>query len=143
MHGTNVSLRKQDITSSSSLNASNTGSTIAGGVPSGGVLTDNLQNKLIAKHQMNLTLAPSSTTSGGIGPTNSFLTVKNAVNNGNSKNNNKAYMQQIKSVDEVIVDKRGGGGQPAHGNKSDATTAVDTSNGTSSLNQKSNEVFKQ
>jgi hypothetical protein len=93
---------------------------------------------------MNMTLVPTSTASGGIGPTNSFLTVKNAVNNGNSKNNNKAYMQQIKSADEVIVEKRGGGAvQPNHGNKSDATTAVDTSHAASSLNQRSNEVFKQ
>jgi len=64
-----------------------------------------------------------------VGPTNSFLTVKNATANGNSKNNNKAYMQHIKSADEVIVEKRGGvvGSAMILGTKSDATTAADTS----------------
>lgn len=72
----------------------------------------------------------------GIGPVNSFLTVKNAENNGNSKNNNKAYMQHLKSADEVIVEKRGaiGGGAGVLVNKSDATTAADTSHLTSSMN---------
>ena len=82
---------------------------------------------------MNMTVGSGT---GGIGPTNSFLTVKNAVNNGNSKNNNKAYMQHLKSADEVIVEKRGamGGATVILGNKSEATTAADTSHIASSMN---------
>jgi hypothetical protein len=94
---------------------------------------------------MNRTIGPGQ---GGIGPSNSFLTVKNTVNDGNSKNNNKAYMQHIKSADEVINEKRGavdGGGAVGGplGNKSDATTAAETSHATSSLNHKSSEVYRQ
>ena len=94
---------------------------------------------------MNRTIGPGQ---GGIGPSNSFLTVKNTVNDGNSKNNNKAYMQHIKSADEVINEKRGaveGGGAAGGplGNKSDATTAAETSHATSSLNHKSNEAYRQ
>ena len=81
-----------------------------------------------------MTLAPG--TGAVIGPANSFLTVKNAENNGNSKNNNKAYMQHLKSADEVIVEKRGviGGGTGVLANKSDATTAADTFHVASSMN---------
>lgn len=91
---------------------------------------------------MNMTLGTG--TGGGAGgtygPANSFLTVKNAVNNGNSKNNNKSYMQHLKSADEVLVDKRGVvGGNATLGNKSEATTTADTYHVTSSLNQRVNE----
>jgi hypothetical protein len=94
---------------------------------------------------MNRTVGPGQ---GGIGPSNSFLTVKNTANDGNSKNNNKAYMQHIKSADEVINEKRvgvdGGGaaGVPL-GNKSDATTAAETSHAASSMNHKSTEAYRQ
>jgi acetyl-CoA carboxylase beta subunit len=82
---------------------------------------------------MNMTVGTG--TPAVIGPANSFLTVKNAVNNGNSKNNNKAYMQHLKSADEAIVEKRGVlGGTGALGNKSDAATAADTSHMASSMN---------
>ena len=94
---------------------------------------------------MNRTIGPGQ---GGIGPSNSFLTVKNTVNDGNSKNNNKAYMQHIKSADEVINEKRGavdgsGAAGGPLGNKSDATTAAETSHAASSLNHKSSEVYRQ
>ena len=57
-------------------------------------------------------------------------------------------MQQIKSADDVINEKRGGvdGGGAAGGalgNKSDATTVAETSHATSSINPKSNEVYRQ
>lgn len=91
---------------------------------------------------MNMTAGTASGNS--IGPANSFLTVKNAVNNGNSKNNNKAYMQHLKSADEVMVERRGAAGASgSHALKSDATTAADTSHVTSSFNQKPNEVLRQ
>ena len=50
-------------------------------------------------------------------------------------------MQHIKSADEVMTDKRGAGGGAAI--KSDATTAAESTHINSSLNQKSNDGFRQ
>jgi hypothetical protein len=88
---------------------------------------------------MNMTVGPSTVSSNGIiGPSNSFLTVKNPLNSGNSKNNKKAYMQHIKSADEVVGERRGDNAAAAH--KSDATTTADTFHVTYSI--KANENFR-
>ena len=57
-------------------------------------------------------------------------------------------MQHIKSADEVINEKRGavegcGAAGGPLGNKSDATTAAETSHATSSINHKINEAYRQ